>query len=219
MNKFSVLSVAVLSICGVVNAGITPAIISGSPTPSGSDFMWSYEISLNNQEQLVSGNYATCQGGVACGTFYTVYDFAGFVNVVTAGPHALPSNWGYVVNANGITPSGQIINNDDPSTENITFIYNGPPSVQQGPISNLQGFNILSSLGTSNPNGVFSYQLQRIANPSASDQGQGPITVPGLVAVPLSAQPEPASILLIGGGLIGIGTFRRKLFRASARQA
>jgi hypothetical protein len=107
-----------------------------------------------------------------------------------------------VENAVGITPGGQLIT-DSPSYLNITFYYTGV--TQTGPITSIDGFSFESSTGTANPDGIFSYQATKIQN-GKPDQGQGNVDIPQTV-------PEPASVLLIGGGLVGLAFVRRKRSR------
>lgn len=170
---------------------MTDPVISGSGT-----YLWNYGISGDSSEQLVSGNYATCMGGVACGTFFTIYDFKGFV----PGSAAAPANWTVTVMPTGLTPGGQLVA-DDPTFVNLVFQYVGPTVISPGGITT--GFDAESIYQLTTLGGVFSYQDQKIANLSAPDQGQGPVVIPG----PLFT-PEPTAASLLGGGLMLVGLLR-----------
>jgi hypothetical protein len=189
-SLLKVLSAAVMTVAGAVlaNASITvsnPVVSGGGP-----NFTWAYGISGDGQEQL----------NATVPTFFTIYDFAGYV----AGSIFAPAGWTATTQLVGTTPSGQIIP-DSPSILNLVFTYNGAiapvPTIAAGP----SGFGALSTLVQANPNGFFTYQAQKITNLTASDQGQGPTSVP-------TAIPEPLSMTMLGGGLalIGMLRFRRK---------
>lgn len=182
-------------------ASITPALDAGSPSFSGGLWTWSYQISVDANESLNPGanGSATCLAGqTPCNTFWTIYDLGG----LQTGTETTPGGWGYVENSIGITPSGQLIP-DAGGYLNITFYYTG--ATQTGPITSIDGFTFKSSTGTLNPDGIFTYQATKIQN-GKPDQGQGNVDVPATV-------PEPASVMLIGGGLVGLAFFRRKRSR------
>jgi hypothetical protein len=163
-------------------------VASSSITGSG-PYVWDYSIAGDSSEQLVAGNYATCMGGTPCGTFFTIYDFKGYV----PGSAVAPANWTVSVMLTGLTPAGQAVT-DDPSVVNLVFQYTGVTIASPGTATT--GFDAESIYNTSTLGGTFSYEAQKILNLSAPDQGQGPLAVPGPVSTP-----EPASMSLLAGGL------------------
>lgn len=194
-SLFNALSAGILTI---VSAGLANATITvTTPTITGTGpYTWTYGITGDTAEQVVAGNYATCMGGTACGTFFTIYDFQGYV----AGSIFAPTGWTGTTMATGLTPSGQLVT--DSSVVNLVFTYNGATI----PVPTLSGFGAQTSFNTINNGGTFSYEAQKISNPSAPDQGQGPLNVPQ------SSVPEPISMTMLGGGLavLGLLRFRRK---------
>jgi len=195
MKHLSILILATLVLAGFANASIIPGL-NGSPVLNGDGtYTWNYSIGGDNTEELVAGNYAQCQGGVSCGTFFTIYDFNGYV----AGSIAsTDSNWIATAQLTGLTPSGQGGIVDNPAIWNLTFSWNGPTQV----VGAEGGFSAGSLYGNSQV-GQFTFQAIKIQN-GLPDQGQGSIFVPMGI-------PEPTSMALIGGGLIGLAFLRRKL--------
>lgn len=191
-------------------ASLIPSL--SSVTPSGSNFVYNYNAVLSTDERLdpAATNGTTCPAvgsPVSCvppGTFLTLYDFAGYTGASTA-----PANWTLTSQNIGITPS--TVNGatfDDPNVVNLTFKYNGP--VIQGPGS--FAFSATSIYGVQNKNGNFTSQLTKsdlVTNPATNgqtDQITGPLSVP----TSISKTPEPASMFMMGSGLLGLGFLVRR---------
>jgi len=158
-----------LAFAGLASAAITPALV-GSPTLSGADFKWSYQISVDSLEQLVKASSTPCSTAASCGSFFTIYDFVGYV----PGSVKAPPGWTAQVAKTGLTPSTQIPT-DSATITNLTFVYTGATSPDKGPI-NLSGFSALSTFGIANTGGTFTYQAEK--DNGTLDGGIGPIAVP-----------------------------------------
>jgi hypothetical protein len=169
MKSLLMIAVGGFAFAGLAGAAITPALV-GSPTPSGANFVWNYQISVDSLEQLKASSSPSCSTAAACGSFFTIYDFVGYV----AGSIKAPSGWATQVALTGLTNSTQVPT-DSATISNLTFIYVGPPNLNVGPL-NLAGFSAVSNFGTANNGGTFTYQAEK--DNGTIDAGIGPIEVP-----------------------------------------
>jgi hypothetical protein len=169
MKNLMMMVVGGFAFAGLAGAAITPALV-GSPTVSGANFVWNYQISVDSLEQLTASSSPSCSTAAACGSFFTIYDFVGYV----AGSIKAPTGWATQVALKGLTNSTQ--NPTDSATlSNLTFIYVGTPNPNVGPL-NLAGFSAASNFGTANNGGTFTYQAEK--DNGTIDAGIGPIEVP-----------------------------------------
>ncbi len=184
MTKVLLIVLVGLASAGLASAAITAAL-DGSPTVDGSNYLWTYQISVDSLEQLVSGPEAS---------FFTIYDFAGYV----PGSISAPADWTTQFAASGPGMTNSTQSPPEPTFDDLTFIYTGPPTTLAGPLD-LSGFTAVSTISNVNVGGTFTYQAN---NAVGVDAGIGSIDVP---------TPEPSMAVIVGLGLIGIGLKRWKM--------
>ncbi len=185
---------------GVAHATLIPSL--ESVAPSGGNFLWTYTIALALDQSATQGtpqsaNPVIPSAGV--GDFVTIYDFRGF-----AGTCSAPSGWVCQAQAVGFTPNTQTPA-DDPSVTNLTFTRTG--STLDGPIADLGDFTALTSLSDETLGTFTSRGTRRIGAPltiGTKIDSVGPVSVPAPV-------PEPATLILLGTTMAGLGfTLRRR---------
>ncbi len=215
MNKFSFAAFASLALSSFASASIIPSLMS--VTPNGSAFNFTYTAFLSADQRLDPAATAntTCAGNQLCspagltppsGTFFTIYDVNGFNGATT-----VPTSWTAFTLMVGQTPSLQSGVPDSSLVTNVSFFYNGPKLPASGPRpalgpTNLGNF-VIGSIFGSQTVGYYTAQATKNTN----DITDGTLTQ-NVGNVPIPGVPEPASMLLIGSGLVGLAAFRRKLF-------
>lgn len=165
-------------------ADILPAVDAPTVTPTAGGFLWTYDITLSVTQQLLQGDS------------FTIYDF-GPGTVIS-----VPSiNWTVTTSAfaplTGISSVGTVTPTQTDAL-NYTFTWNDGTIMGQIDLGN---FVIFSTSGTSMP---------------ASFMGRGTDQVTMLknanitnTLVPTAA-PEPATLLLLGSGMLGLVGFVRR---------
>lgn len=208
--KISAVLPAILLSSLTASAALIPGLDSGPLQVAMGAYAYNYSAEITGGERLdpSATNGVTCPSNngmlVQCspaGTFFTIYDFAGFIAVT-----GLPAGWSAVSNVLGITPSAvtqQVI--DNPNVVNVTFFYSGP--IVNGDVT-IRGFQILSAFNALSATGSFSSQSTRTdhAVDGTTDQLVGSVAVPAIVSIP-----EPGSLAFLGLGLTGLLAWRKRI--------
>jgi hypothetical protein len=193
---------SLLALNAPAKADIIPQFTS--VTPSGSDFLWSYTATLTSEQFLNAS-----AGPNDPGSYFTIYDFAGYVSGSATTPNA---NWVFSSANMGVTPSDVTIT-DDPLLPNLTWKYIGPVT-GHGPI-NLGTFTAKSIFDDEtlvNYSAMGKKWHKHLTSPYAPFLDHGtPTSNKGITIAPMaSTVPEPCSLALLGLGAAPLLARRRR---------
>jgi len=155
--------------------------------------VWSYSLTLEGNSTIETGN------------FFTIQDFAGFNGVTTA-----PAGWTFSSSNTGVCPidafSIACAATDDAAIPNLTWTRTGAPIVGGGVGAVVQLGNFIAQSIFITPINSQWYSQDHDLQTNTFNEGAG-----GNTNTPVgTAVPEPASLLLLGSGLLGLAYSRRK---------
>jgi hypothetical protein len=188
----TLVAVAILGTSGSARAGLVPVQVS--VTPDNNNFRYTYAVLLPTDSVLQPGDY------------FTIYNFDGLVpNTATASGAPDSGDWSFSTSLIGPTPPG-VIPVDNPNIANLTWTYNGPVIGLDASSVGLGNF-WADSLYPTTTQSWFAAHTGTISG--VPDNNITPTSVPVPTAPPPGA-PEPATLFLVGLGLISVFAFRKK---------
>jgi hypothetical protein len=161
--------IAFLALAGTARASI--AVGTPTVTGSASDYTWTYDVQLAAGESAASVPNGACSGSsspICGGTFFTIYDFVGYI----PGSAAAPANWSVSVQLTGYTPSG-VTPTDSAAIVNLTFYYTGSGITGAADLGSFSAHSTDESSAT----GTYTYQALNVGS-GLADSGIGSAKVP-----------------------------------------
>ncbi len=192
MKKLSAIAlIGVVAVVSTVRADIIPSF-DGTTPGTGTNTVWNYSINITSDQQVTTGD------------FFTIYDFGPFI----AGSNVQPAGWTFSSSLMTTPPFGTNPP-DNPTLENLTWIYGGASTIPSG--THLSGFSVTQA--TSQFQGAPSTQAAYFAAQGTRSTGGSAgtkISNVGQIPVPVPV-PEPTTLSLLA--LAGAGSMLRAIRR------
>jgi hypothetical protein len=186
MRKYAATLVGALALCGVASAAIIPSLPVVSTMLGVSTY--SYTLTLSVGEEVVSGDD------------FCFADVLGLTGTPTA-----PTGWTATDQPSSACPHIAGVVNPN-SAASVLYSYTGST-----PITAAGSLGVFTFQSTITTEGTDNIAYGAFTDSPGNDTG--PIEDVGDADGPESSTPEPASLGLMGGSLIGLGLLSRRLLR------
>jgi hypothetical protein len=212
MRRLLLASLLAIAAAGMANASIIPTFVSMTNI-GGNLFQYSYDVYVESPGERIQFQTTAGSGGVPPAGFdnhFTFFDFFGYVGgSASCSGSALGAGFcgNFTPGSSGMGPSAFLQNPPDTGVTNVTWTYNNAGGVI--PTGSYLGRFSMNS--TSNSQGTIYFSGQ-----STKDDGNQEGSVTGNTATtigPVTAIPEPATLALLGMGLIALSLSYKKLAR------
>jgi hypothetical protein len=199
MKKFFITG---LMLVGALNAALIPNL-DGIVEETPGMFRYTYDVALSPFSEVRAGDYNAATG--TSESYVVIYDFAGYVADSIDGG----ADFNAVTTSTGPGAWNQQGVQDSAIHPNLVFYYRGggasftPGANAQTPVWQVSALSTFSGA----LDGHFQTQAWKFGDTSTPIGGTGNVAVPN--AGGDNPIPEPMSMALFGGGLVGLALFRR----------
>jgi hypothetical protein len=179
-------------------------------TPMGSDFQYTYAVSLTSNSQLNAAGGGQNTGFSPSNNFFTLYDIPGLVagSETYGGALGVAGNTAHTEQLTGATPKTESpIPPDSATVTNITTYWTGPNvTASQSAPFDMGTFSFLSTnpLGTVSNLLAFTGASQKLEDVNLLANNTGQVAGPSPSVGPV---PEPGTLMLLAVGVPLIGGF------------